>query len=365
MAYGAFVVLWNCTLQHEQNTVNPDCLLIVKLRAMAIRLLLVSDKALVMIEEKVAVTVEKLRFSLSRKSRSSNRSFVESALEVASGVMADATEFLRINVSGEKGKEVFVTYTEVHLRHLRLLVDYGCLDDASTVAEKLKDYVASFSGSSKMLAKQRDFVDVFTALRCIGVAAAASTKNEPVFGCNGSASDLSNSVEACCKKLDTLCLGQCFDMDVLRITTNSCNFCVDCLQSQQSSVEDHVVCMLYEHLVQLYGVESKLLLAALRKTEQHKETAPQWRNRLTFVRRTEIEVRLRKLDRVLVGQLDEKGIILLLFIFSHNDMYIVLLLVALFVHLYYLRLIRKPNIESSARTFDTILYRAIIWRNVL
>ena len=310
MAYGAFVVLWNCTLQHEQTTANPDCLLIVKLRAMAIRLLLVSDKALAMIEEKVAVTIEKLRFSLSRKSRSSNRSFVESTLEVASRMLSDVTEFLRINVSGEKGKEV-------HLRHLRLLVDYGCLEDALTVAEKLKDDVASLSGSSKMLAKQRDFVDVSTALRCIGVAAAASTANAPVFGCNGSTSDLSNSVEACCKKLDSLCRGQCFDVDVLRITTNSCYFCVDCLQRQQSSVDDHVVYMLNEHLVHLYGIESKLLLAALRKTEQQKETAPQWTNRLTFVRRTEIEVCLRKLDRVLVGQLDEKGIILL-FIFSHN-----------------------------------------------
>ena len=320
MAYGAFVVLWNCTLQHEQTTANPDCLLIVKLRAMAIRLLLASDKALAMIEEKIAVTIEKLRFSLSRKSRSSNRNFVESTLEVASKMLSDVTEFLRINIGVEKGKEVFVMYTEVHLRHLRLLVDYGCLEDASAVAEKLKDDVASLSGSSKMLAKQRDFVDVSMALRCIGVAAASTTtRNAPIFGCNGSTSDLSNSVEACCKKLDALCRGQCFDVDLLRITTNSCYFCVDCLQRQQSSVDDHVVYMLNEHLVHLYGIESKLLLAALRKTQQQKEAAPQWRNRLTFVRRTEIEVCLRKLDRVLVGQLDEKGTMLLfIFNFSHN-----------------------------------------------
>ena len=307
MAYGAFVVLWNCTLQHEQNTANPDCLLIVKLRAMAIRLLLASEKALAMIEEKVAVTVEKLRFSLSRKSRSSNRNFVESALEIASRMLSGVTEFLRMKLGVEKGKEVFVTYTEVNLRHLRLLVDYGCLQDASAVAEKLKDDVASLSCSAKMLAKHRDFVDVFTALRCIGVAAASTTKNVPVFGCNGSASDLSNSVEACCKKLDSLCRGQCFDMDVMRITANSCYFCVDCLQRQQSSMDEQVVYTLYDHLVRLYEIESKLLLVALRKTEQQKQTAPQWRNRLTFVRRTEIEVCLRKLDRVLVGQLDEKG----------------------------------------------------------
>ena len=307
MAYGAFVVIWNSTLLYEQNNVNSDCVLIVKLRAMAIRLLLVSEKALTMIEEKVVVTVEKLQFSLSRKSRSSNKSTVDDLLDVACEMLSCVTKFLRLNFSMKDCKTaIFVIYTEVHIRHLKLLVDNGRLKEASMVVEQLKEDVASCSSSVKLFAKKGDFLDVCATLCCIGVTA-TTTKKAPVFGCNGSTCDLSHSLEACSKKLDTLCEVQSFDVDALRIVTNSCYFCMDCVQRQLSNMDDRVIFTLYGNLIRLYGIESKLLLTALRKTEQQKDTAQQWRRRLKFVRRTEVEIWLRRLDRVLLALLDDKG----------------------------------------------------------
>jgi len=308
MAYGAFVVIWNCTLQYEQKNASSDCVLILKLRAMAIRLLLASEKALAMIEEKVTVTIEKLQFSLSRKSQPSNQSIVDGSLEVACKLLTCVTEYLRRNFT-EKDCEnaISLSYTEVHLRHLKLLVDHGRFDEASAVADNLKEDIVFLSGTNtKSLARKRDLLDVSVELRCLGVAAVA-VRSAPVFGHNSSASDLNHLIEACNKKLDTLCRLHSFDVDALRIVTNSCHFCADCLQKQQLDVEDRVMFCLYGNLIKLYQIELKLLQKGLHGTEQQKDAAPQWRRRLKFVQRTEVDVSLRRLDRVLIALISDKG----------------------------------------------------------